>query len=154
TQDFEENFFEGDHPDHIATAYFVREAQLSYPDPHLLKAYMGYDVAGESANVSGSLLTAKQQAFYLYGTHHLGACLSEATCASTPYKGWLEREYVNGTESTPGAVAGEAQTVLVGKQVDLDGSESFDPGEAELEYEWEQTGGPHVALSDPGDPEP
>ena len=42
------------------------------------------------------------------------------------------------------AVAGEDQMVSVTSQVTLDGSESTDPDEQELEYSWTQTYGPDV----------
>ena len=49
----------------------------------------------------------------------------------------------------PVAEAGPDQTVDEGTAVALDGSASSDPNGDPLSYQWEQIGGPTVALSDP-----
>ena len=49
----------------------------------------------------------------------------------------------------PVASAGAAQTVATGATVTLDGSGSSDPNNNSLTYQWTQTGGPAVTLSDP-----
>lgn len=147
-QNFAEGFFQGDHPDHIATAKFTREAQKRYPRAHRVRAFEGYDVANDPADVSGELLAGKQSAFYLYGAHDEGACVSEATCAGTPYAGWLARQYVTASLTT-GVVAdaGYPQTSTPDATVDLDGSESSDESGEPLQYRWTQVDGPPVQLS-------
>ena len=54
----------------------------------------------------------------------------------------------------PVAVAGPDQTVDEGAAVALDGSASSDPNGDPLSYQWEQIGGPTVALSDPTTAQP
>ncbi len=48
----------------------------------------------------------------------------------------------------PSADAGPDQNVIEGATVTLDGSDSSDPNDAVVTYEWNQTGGPAVTLSD------
>jgi ELWxxDGT repeat protein len=54
----------------------------------------------------------------------------------------------------PVAEAGPDQTVDEGADVSLDGRASSDPNGDPLSYEWEQVGGPTVALSDPTTAQP
>lgn len=54
----------------------------------------------------------------------------------------------------PTAYAGPDQTVNEGKTVFLDGSGSTDPDGDITTYQWLQTGGPAVTLSDPAEPQP
>jgi hypothetical protein len=49
----------------------------------------------------------------------------------------------------PSADAGPDQQVIAGGEVTLDGSQSVDPDGASLLYQWRQTDGPPVILSDP-----
>jgi hypothetical protein len=49
----------------------------------------------------------------------------------------------------PQAIAGADQAVFIGNLVQLDGSSSYDPGGQPLSYEWTQTAGPEVVLSNP-----
>jgi hypothetical protein len=140
-----------DHSDHIVTGKFTQVAQLAYAPAHLLRAYRGYEnyippLHEEPANVSGELLTGKQEAFAAY-TPHDEACGTDEDCEASPYPQWLERQYVAATESTPGADAGPNQNVVAGDLVQLDGSGSHDPGNGALTYEWSQTSGTAVTLS-------
>ncbi|MCP4351182.1 MAG: hypothetical protein GY795_37435 [Desulfobacterales bacterium] len=56
---------------------------------------------------------------------------------------------VTWTNSAPIANAGPNQAVDEGVTVTLDGSESYDPDDEIVSYEWTQTAGPFVSLSDP-----
>jgi LmbE family N-acetylglucosaminyl deacetylase len=149
TQNYTEEFSGPDHSDHVGTAYFTRAAQELYDAPHRLVGFEDYETSSKPQNVFDELLGAKSFAFYTYGAHDLETCADEAHCASTSYAKWLKRQYLAGTE-TVGVVAhaGYIQTASADDEVTLDGSQSSDEDEDELEYDWSQTGGPTVALSD------
>lgn len=150
TQNFDESFFNGDHPDHVATGLFTQQAARQYPGAHRITAFVGYNTETRPANVTGEFLSRKSAAFYAYGAHDEATCTSAAACAGTEYEVWLAREYVAGRE-TAGVVAdaGFGQSVATGATVTLDGSGSSDATGAPLAYEWTQVGGPSVTLSDP-----
>ena len=145
-----------DHADHIITGKFTQVAQATYQGAHVLRAFQGYEnfVATKSeppANVFEPLLLPKREAFMAYVPHDEACTTKEEDCEATPYTEWLEREYVAGKESVPGAAAGSNQAVVPGVSVQLDGSGSFDPGDStpSLSYAWVQTAGPKVMLSSP-----
>ena len=74
--------------------------------------------------------------------------------AVTDVIGLQERDDVEvsvfGNNDLPTADAGDDQTVLEQSTVTLDGSNSFDPDiDDSITYQWEQSGGTAVALSDP-----
>lgn len=148
TQDYTLNFSEGDHADHVATAYFVEEASERYDRSHRLLAFQGYDSADRSQNVFGALLAEKSEAFYAYGAHDSAACADAEHCEDTDYAAWLLREYVEDS-STFGAVAhaGYPEEAGPGDPVSLDGAESSGESGGALSYSWVQTGGPQVKLS-------
>ena len=149
TQDFTETFTSGDdHRDHIATAYFARAASKLYEAPHQLVGYEDYDTVERPQNVFGSLLEAKEFAFYAYGIHDSEVCSTEGLCAGTEYAAWLKRRYIVGTEPV-GVVAnaGYAQTASPHTVVTLNGSLSGDESGHPLNYQWSQTGGPPVNLA-------
>jgi LmbE family N-acetylglucosaminyl deacetylase len=149
TQNTQGWFGDGDHADHTAASFFTRAAQASYPASHQLIGYEDYETLSRPENVSGPLLEAKQKAFYLYGEHDLRACAEPGVCDESPYGGWLRRQYVAAIETT-GAVAivGPKQSVASEGTVTLDGSASTASG-APLSYQWTQTAGPAVTLSNP-----
>jgi hypothetical protein len=155
TQNLAGGFFQGDHQDHIATAYFVREAASTYAPSHRLRGFQGYPVSYEPENVSGPLLGAKSFAFYVYGAFDSDACDAEDHCSGTPYAEWLPRQYVTG-EETRGVVAdaGYAQNFEPAATVRLDGSGSSSEGGGPLEFHWTQVHGPIVALDSPDSAEP
>jgi hypothetical protein len=150
TQNFEEAFFNGDHPDHVATGRFTKAAAAQYPGAYRLTGFVGYNTENRPANVSGEYLARKSQAFYAYGAHDPEVCDSLVACAGGPYEVWLARQYVAGRE-TSGVVAdaGFGQEVGAGAKVVLDGGGSSDAGGEPLTYEWTQTGGPTVSLANP-----
>ncbi|WP_254279028.1 PKD domain-containing protein [Haloarcula marina] len=55
---------------------------------------------------------------------------------------------------SPTADAGANLTTDAGATIQLDGTGSSDPDGDALTYEWTQTGGPNVTLTDPSDPTP
>jgi ELWxxDGT repeat protein len=61
---------------------------------------------------------------------------------------------VKNLNQAPVADAGDDQTVQEGSPVTLHGGESFDPDSDPLTYQWAQTAGPDVSLSDPAAAEP
>ncbi len=66
TQDYAGTYDDGDHSDHHSVAYFVLAAAQQYTSPHSLTAYESYTIYSRLANVTGTDLTAKQNAFYAY----------------------------------------------------------------------------------------
>ena len=97
TQDFAGSFGDGDHSDHHAVAYLVREAHTAYSATHQLNAYLGYPSQFRSQNVTGSQLTTKQNAFFAYVADDTAACGSPNSCAAGTYGLWLKRQYVTGS---------------------------------------------------------
>jgi LmbE family N-acetylglucosaminyl deacetylase len=150
TQNWDEIFHGVDHPDHVATARFVRSAAALDPEPHRLVAFWDYNTESFAPNVTAATLAAKSKTFYTYAAHDPETCDSELACENTQYKNWLAREYVK-AEETHGVVAdaGYGQTVSTGQQVTLDGSASSAEGGGAVTYDWTQVGGPVVSLSDP-----
>ena len=149
TQNYTEKFVGPDHADHVAIAYFARAASALYDGLHRLRAFQDYETSSRPQNVFGELLGAKSFAFYTYGVHDDDACSDEVHCASTEYAKWLLRQYVAASETT-GVVADAGYDAISSPSsaVALDGSESTGESGEPLEYEWGQTGGPHVSLLD------
>lgn len=151
TQDYEEAIHASDHPDHVITARLTRTAAAADPDAHKLLAVWDYKTQTMPVNVSGTALTRKQHAYYTYGAHDPQTCHTETECdvgMFSEYGAWLKREYVR-DERTHGVVAnaGYGQTVTTNQSVTLNGSASSTESGATPTYEWTQTGGPQVTLS-------
>ncbi len=66
TQDYVGTYGDGDHSDHHTVAYLVQAAVQQYTTPHSFTGYEAYSTSSRPANVSGTDLTAKQNAFYAY----------------------------------------------------------------------------------------
>jgi LmbE family N-acetylglucosaminyl deacetylase len=149
TQDVAEEFDASDHDDHIVTARLAKLTDGSYPAEHLLRSYMDYRTAEEPVNVAGPQLARKTQVFNAYRTHDKQICVSEAECQfpDPDYNEWLKRQIVVAETAVPGADAGADQAVASKAAVTLDGSGSSDPLGHTLTYNWVQTGGPAVTLS-------
>jgi len=158
TQDYEEEIHATDHPDHVVTGLFTRAAAELDPGSHKLLSVWDYFIQTMPENVFGQARVRKQQAYYTYGAFDPLTCHTELECDVGPfaeYGRWLRREYVR-DERTHGVVAnaGYGQTVPAGAQVTLDGSASSTESGATPTYEWAQTGGPTVTLSDPAAAQP
>ena len=108
TQNFTGTFNDGDHNDHVATAYFARAAQKLYTMPHQLVGYEGYETSSRPVNLSGTLLESKRSAFYLYSGYDVNGCSSASACVGTEYTNWLTRQYVAATEFTTAEAANVA----------------------------------------------
>ncbi len=152
TQDYVGTYGDGDHSDHHTVAYFVQATQSLYTTSHAFTGYEDYNTSSLPANVTGTDFTAKQNAFYAYGNDDEFACNSTASCAGTNYAPWLQRQYTvtpptGGGNQAPTANAGSAQTVLANATVQLDGSGSSASNNNPLTYQWTQTAGTTVALS-------
>jgi LmbE family N-acetylglucosaminyl deacetylase len=151
TQNYTVNLISADHPDHVATGLFVREASRAYAAAHRLVGFRDYETSGQAQNVTGTLLGGKSAAFYKYGAHDSDACASEGACTGTEYAKWLLRQYmVSSTKfETKGVVANAGFTQLTepNTPITLDGSGSSVEAGKTAQYSWTQTGGPAVTLS-------
>ena len=151
TQNFSAEFGAGDHADHIAVARFAHLADGAYEGEHVLRSYMDYESKYHPVNISEPQLAKKRAAYYAYAAHDSAeACASQAACEEplfADYWAWLKRQYVVSQSAVPGADAGPAQSVASGAGVTLNGSGSSDPLGHSLSYQWTQTSGPTVTLS-------
>ncbi|HET7529871.1 MAG TPA: PKD domain-containing protein, partial [Mycobacteriales bacterium] len=149
-QDYTRHLGDNEHSDHFTAAYFGRAASNRYTTPHTLKAYMGYDTQYQPQNVFDPDLTARQNAFNAYNQYDV---VCSPSCDGTNYGNWLKRQYIVDTRSSPSANhaptanAGVDQSVWTGSNVQLHGTAS-DPDGDLTTYQWTQTGGPAVTLSD------
>jgi len=100
TQDYAAWDFQpvGDHADHTCSAYLAHSVSDAYSRPHEFIGYLDYITEFLPSNVSGSDLTAKQAAFYLYDQYDsLLQCYSpelrtkHSVCGA--YEKWLTRQY-------------------------------------------------------------
>ncbi|HSN42878.1 MAG TPA: PIG-L family deacetylase, partial [Propionibacteriaceae bacterium] len=132
---------DADHFDHHATAFVARDASSSFGSTHRLASYLGYDSSTWAANVSGTNLTRKTNAFAAYAAHD-----DEVDWDDYLSRGWLNRQYVIAS-SGPSVVAnaGPDLSATAGQLVTLDATGSWASGS--LSYSWAQTGGPAVTLS-------
>jgi hypothetical protein len=93
TQDFDGQFGDGDHSDHLAVALFTREAERGYGEPHVLVGYRDYETANQAQNVSGTDLAEKRDAFLAYLAYDPAPCGSPPDCGDNRYAAWLARQY-------------------------------------------------------------
>src|SRR5215469_9661958 len=151
TQNFTVEFGSGDHADHIAAAKLTRIAANSWTTEHVLRAYQDYETKNLPINVFEPQLAKKLSAYYAYAAHDSNeACASQIKCEEpfySDYWAWLKRQVVASETSVPGANAGSDQVVASKAAVTLDGSGSSDPLGHSLSYEWKQTAGTTVTLS-------
>jgi LmbE family N-acetylglucosaminyl deacetylase/uncharacterized protein (DUF2141 family) len=151
TQDFTTEFGAGDHADHITVAKLTRIAANAWTTEHVLRSYMDYESKNFAVNVFEPQLSKKLSAYYAYAAHDSNeACATQHQCEEpfyADYWAWLKRQIVVAETSVPGADAGPDQAVASKAAVTLDGSGSSDPLGHTLSYEWKQTAGPTVTLS-------
>ena len=114
TQDYEGTFGDGDHSDHHATAYFVREAERAYGLPHVLAGYQDYATSDRPQNVFGADLVAKSDAFHAYLAHDDAPCGKPPNCAVNRYGAWLARQYRVSGPASSGGGGGPADLRLSG----------------------------------------
>jgi LmbE family N-acetylglucosaminyl deacetylase len=143
-QDYLGQFGGEDHSDHYATARFANEAHLSYSTTHAFSGYYGYRTKSYLANVSGTDLTAKQNAFYAYNVYDAGDCPSTPQCVGTLYERWLPRQYKIGTSnnlarSATATASSEDLTEGQGAAKAIDGRLSGYPEKSSME--WATIGG-------------
>ena len=94
TQNYSNNRHDGDHSDHHAVGYFATEAFKNYHAAAILRSYAGYTTRLLPTNVSGSVLAAKEGAFFTYAGFDGAACASVADCYGvTAYGSYLPRQY-------------------------------------------------------------
>ncbi|KAL5366142.1 hypothetical protein BJX96DRAFT_160441 [Aspergillus floccosus] len=94
TQDFVHGYGEGDHSDHITTAYFVREAFDNCDVGQPITSYMGYPAESLEVNIDDETLAQKKSAFYTYAGYDRNTCSSDETCSGRSEEAWVQREYV------------------------------------------------------------
>ncbi|KAL2868158.1 uncharacterized protein BJX67DRAFT_380358 [Aspergillus lucknowensis] len=145
TLDFIHSYGDGDHSDHHSTAFFAKAALEAYENSPVLTGYMGYPAINKTANVFGADLLEKQLAFYAYARSDPNVCNSGLACQSNEYYSWwLGCEYR--LDGGPVSNAGSAQVAGLKSIVTLDGTQSLDPNNMTLAYEWTQVGGLPVDL--------
>jgi LmbE family N-acetylglucosaminyl deacetylase len=105
TQNFNGSFGNGDHPDHIATAFLTiaAEDQLTAKVRKTI-GFQGYPIHLLPANVFGGDLLEKEKAFFRYSLYDSHGCTSVARCnqpgfPAATYGSWLQRQYVTGTKT-------------------------------------------------------
>lgn len=93
TQDYVNQYGDGDHADHYATGYFCRSAHEKYSHPHTFIGYIGYPSSALIPNVIGPQLESKQSVFLTYGAFDRTIDLKSVALSNSPYSEWLQREY-------------------------------------------------------------
>lgn len=89
-----------DHADHIAAGQFTSLAATQYDQRHFgdaltipITEYIGYPIQDYDANLSEDDIRQKAAAFFAYGQHDGGVCLSMAACNDATYGLYLQRQY-------------------------------------------------------------
>ena len=146
TQNTQGSYGGPDHPDHLTTAFFTRQAQLAYAAPHVLRSYQGYDVVGKPANVGGGDLLGKEAAYYAYTPYDSNTCGTPAACAADGSDQWLRRQYTT-NNSISGNLA-ELATVTSSSQNTASGQSAANVADgviggypADQYAEWATVGG-------------
>ena len=142
TTDYTGSYGDGDHSDHHAAAYLTYDASNVYYNGHRVASYLGYKALSYAANVSGTDLGRKTDAFEVYSEYDHDSSVDT-------WGANLQRQYISSL-STVGTIilanAGPDQTASPSSTVTLDGSGSMGSG---LSYSWAQKSGPSVTLKSP-----
>ena len=94
TLDYSGRYQDGDHADHLNTAYYAFEAQEQYTVPHSLAGFRGYPMSRLPANQSGPAAARKLRYFLRYAPHDPSVCRTAAACRrDTRYWPWFFRTY-------------------------------------------------------------
>ncbi|KAE8355659.1 hypothetical protein BDV28DRAFT_31095 [Aspergillus coremiiformis] len=150
TLDYVHEYGNGDHSDHYTTAYYVQQAAGQYTTPHSLTGYTGYTIQSMAQNLFDDDLTRKQSAFFTYAAHDSKVCHDVAGCGDGNEAQWLRRQYAVTGEPVANArlvTADGHRTVGLGAKVVLDGTQSRNPNDDLLTYQWTQIRGTEVVLS-------
>jgi LmbE family N-acetylglucosaminyl deacetylase len=88
------SIYDGDHSDHHAVGRITRDAFDKYHQTATLRSYAGYTSRLRAANVTGSVLAAKEGAFFTYAGFDGAACATVIDCyGKTAYGQYLPRQY-------------------------------------------------------------
>jgi LmbE family N-acetylglucosaminyl deacetylase len=112
TLDYAGSYGDGDHSDHHAVAYLVREAEARYTAPHTLNGYQGYGITSRPENVSGTDLTTKRTAFLTYARSDPKTCGSAQACFGHPEEQWWPRQYTVGATTQPAPTGNVAPSAV------------------------------------------
>jgi LmbE family N-acetylglucosaminyl deacetylase len=89
-----------DHPDHIAAGQFADLAAIQYDQRRFGDAvtipvtyYIGYPIQDYETNLSSDDVRQKAAAFFAYGQHDGGVCVSMSACNDATYGLYLQRQY-------------------------------------------------------------
>lgn len=94
TLDYSGRYGDGDHADHLNTAYYTYEAQEQYTVPHAVAGFRGYPVRKLPANQPEPAAAAKLRFFLAYAPHDPSVCRTSAACrANRLYGPWFARTY-------------------------------------------------------------
>lgn len=102
TQDYVGSYGDGDHSDHHTVGYFAKSANQNYTKAHTFTGYLDYQISNYPANLSGTDITQKQNAFFAYTPYDSSVCQTPSQCSGQNYGQWLLRQYISGTIVTSG----------------------------------------------------
>ncbi|WP_433303754.1 PIG-L family deacetylase [Actinoplanes sp. CA-030573] len=94
TLDYSGRYGDGDHADHLNTAFYTYEAQEQYTVPHAVAGFRGYPVSKRPANQAEPAAVAKLRFFLTYAARDPSVCRTSAACrANRLYAPWFARTY-------------------------------------------------------------
>ena len=92
---------QADHMDHVAVAYFVKDANERYQTPHTLSGYIDYSISNLPANLTQTETTQKTATFETYAPFDDLLCSNPSTSPSCGIAPWLSRRYTLAPILTP-----------------------------------------------------